>query len=94
MKKFGKSIVAKFRNFMIYCTTIWKFTNPKRRNSEISRLIAERIGKVQIHWGNIWKFEDLQHKNLEFSNPVHKNLETYKSIMKNQLLRKIWKFTN
>lgn len=27
-------------------------------------------------------------KNLEFSNPVHKNLETYKSIMKNQLLRK------
>ena len=65
----------KLGNFQIYCTTIWKFTNPKRKNMEISRLTTEKFGKLQIHSGKIWKFPDLQWKNLEFSNSVHKNLE-------------------
>ena len=76
-------------------TKIFKFTNPQWKSLEIStfiaqqfgnlqiqRLTTEKFGKLQILSGKIWKFPDLQQKNLEFSNPVHKNLEAYKSILK------------
>ena len=71
-------MVEKLGNFHIYCTTIWKFTNPKRKNMEISRLFAE----------NLEKYKSLEEKfgisrftaeKFGISNPLHKNLETFKS---------------